>query len=57
MSRCAGLFLHALASHFFFHLENPCQQLSGHLFGLEFESAIQEPGLGSKVRLVQFVER
>src|SRR5258708_2601150 len=40
-----ALFLHALASHFFFNLENPCPQLSGHLFRLEVGIAIQEPTL------------
>jgi len=43
--------------HFFFNLENPCQQLSGIFSVSSSESAIQEPGWAVKFDWFSFVER
>src|SRR5450755_730642 len=50
-------FLYAPPSHFLFNVENCSQQLPRHLFGVKFDGAIQEPGLGGEFDRFSFVER
>ena len=58
MSRVRGpFFCTAPASHFLFNFENRRQQLLWHLFGVEFDGAIQEPGLSGEFHRLSFVER
>ena len=52
-----AFFLYSPASHLPFNVEDPSQQLLGHLCGVELDGAIQEPWLSGEFHRLGFVER
>ncbi len=50
-------FLSSPSSHLLFNVQNSAEQLPRHFFGIQFDRAIQEPGLGGKFDRFSFVKR